>query len=397
MHMCMSIFLKRRDYISYLSFFYLKNEFRKTPGQLLRQLLVLTIVFSIALTLILVPIRFEHEQLSPLEKANYDIFVNGEITKYDHSQLLKGPNIVDSAVGSYGSGKVYNGNISDTYIETTIPVNTLLLDSETLKNTSKLEIIGLDHFLISGNIESGYLDFRSVLVGWNIAKRLDVNIGDTIIYWVGSSKYVYKITGITIPTSETEFIIEDTRPIDLIAEDEELAGNLYIASSNQEATFEYIQAYMTKNEKDWVLTTKEEQLNRAATELKELLPLTIRIVFFSGGLLLHLTILLREQNIAIDSKKRNFSILTSLGASKKQIMKIYTIEQILVMVCVLFLALIVTKYLIYQLLFELYLPIEVGFQGIMIGLVVYSIAVIIALLYSHRKISKIPIAKLLKV
>ena len=280
---------------------------------MIKQLLVLTIIFSIVLTLILIPIRFEYEQVAPLKEAKYHIFVNGKITKHDYTLVLEDPNIVNAAVASYGSGNVYKGTINDTYIETTIPVNTVLLvNHETLKDPSKLDIIGLNHFLISGNLMSGYPDFRYASISWSIAKRLGVDIGDTVIYWVGNSKYEYTISGITNPTSETEFIVEDISAFDPI-EEERYAGNLYIVTENQKATMKYIQSYITENKKDWALTTIEEQKNGVSTIVKESLPPIIRIWFVAGGLFLYLVVLLREQNIVISNKNRNFSILTALG------------------------------------------------------------------------------------
>lgn len=374
----------------------MQNESKKNILRLIKQLLVLTIIFSIVLTLILIPIRFEYEQVAPLKEAKYHIFVNGKITKHDYTQVLEDPNIVNAAVASYGSGNVYKGTINDTYIETTIPVNTVLLvNHETLKDQSKLDIIGLNHFLISGNLMSGYPDFRYASISWSIAKRLGVDIGDTVIYWVGNSKYEYTISGITNPTSETEFIVEDISAFDPI-EEERYAGNLYIVTENQKATMKYIQSYITENKKDWALTTIEDQKNRVSTTVKESLPPIIRIWFVAGGLFLYLVVLLREQNIVISNKNRNFSILTALGTSKKELMKIYAIEQIFIMVTVTFFAALASKFLLYQALFKLYLPIEVVFHGAAIGLVLNVIAVMVALFYTTRKINKVPVAELLR-
>ncbi len=363
---------------------------------MVKQLLVLTIVFSIVLTLILVPIRFEYEQLAPWKEAKYNIFVNGPITKHDYLNVTTEPNIVNAAVSSYGSGTVYKGNITDTYIGMSIPVNTVLINHEMLKDPSKFDIIGLNHFLISGTLKSGYPDPGYASISWNIAKRLGVDVDDTIIYWVGDSRYEYRISGITNPTSETEFVAEDLRSFDPIAAEENYADNLYIISKNQEATMEYLQSYIFENNKEWTPTTLENQKIRASTSLKEALPPIVRFGFIGGGMVLYLVVLLREQNIVIDNKKRNFSILTALGASKTGLMKIYAIEQILIMVIVSFFAILVSKFWMYQTLFKLYLPAEVIFHGAAIGFVLNAIAVIVALLYTNRKISKVQVAELLR-
>lgn len=356
---------------------------------MIKQLLVLTIVFSIALTFILVPIRYEYEQIAPLQYSNYNIFVNGRITKSDYLQLIQEPNIVNSAVASYGDGNVYKRTLNDTYIETLIPVDTLTLSHETLKDSSKLDIIGLNKFLISGELKSGYPDSGYAAISWSIAKRLGVNIGDTVILRVGNGKLEYKVSGITDPTTETEFVMEDTP-------DWEDAGNLYIKSENQKATLEYIKSYIAENGKDWALRTIEEQKNSASINVKESLPPFLRFGLVIGSLLIYLIILLREQNIVIDNKKRNFSILTALGATKIELMHIYSIEQIFVMVAVTFLAALVSKFVIYQNLFTLYMPISVLVHGVVIGLTLNIIAVIVALFYTKRKLNKVPVAELLR-
>lgn len=356
----------------------------------------MTIVFSIVLTLILIPIRFEYEQIAPWKEAKYNIFVNGPITKQDYLSVTKEPNIIDAAVSSYGSGTLYSGNITDKYIGMSIPVNTVLINHETLKNTSKLEVIGLSEFLLSGKINSGYPNFGYALISWNIAKRLDVDIDDTIIYWVGDSKYEYKISGIAIPTSETEFVAEDMRLFNQAEAEENYADNLYIISKNQKETIQYLQSYILENKKEWTLTTIGKQRIKASTNLKESLPPIIRFGFIGGGIILYLVVLLREQNVAFNNKKRNFSILTALGTNKTDLMKIYAIEQILIMVIVSFFAILIAKFWVYQILFKLYLPVEVVFYGAVIGFVLNVIAVLIALLYTKRKISKFQVVELLK-
>lgn len=355
----------------------------------------MTIVFSIVLTLILIPIRFEYEQSAPWEEAKYNIFVNGPITKQDYINVTEEPNIVNVAVSSYGSGTVYKGNITDKYIETSIPVNTVLINHETLKDPSKLDIIGLNKFLVSGALKSGYPNFGYASISWSIAKRLDVDVGDTIIYWVGDSKYEYKISGITNPTSETEFVAEDMRSSDPIVA-ENYADNLYIISKNQKTTMQFLQSYIIQNNKEWTPITIEEQRTRVSTSIKEALPPIVRFGFIGGGMILYLVVLLREQNVVIDNKKRNFSILTALGTNKTELMKIYATEQILIMVIVSFFAMLISKFWMYQILFKLYLPIEVVFHGVAIGFVLNAIAVIVALFYTKRKISRFQVAELLR-
>ena len=363
---------------------------------MIKQLLVLTIIFSIVLTFILLPIRYEHEQVAPLENCNYNIFVNGRITKSDYTQLIKEPSIVNVAVASYVSGKVYKGTANNDFVETVIPVrNVLLLNNDTLKNSSKLDTIGLNKFLISGELKSGYPDNGYAAISWSIARRLGVDIGDTVTYWVRNSKFEYKVSGITDPTTETEFIIERTPEHEDYLK-EIYAGNLYVKSENQKATLEYIQSYIAENGKDWAVSTIEEQKKRALVNVKESLPPFLRFALIIGGLLIYLVILLREQNIVIDDKKRNFSILTALGATKIKLMHIYSTEQIFVMITVTLLAALVSKLVIYQNLFTLYMPISVLVHGVVIGLTLNIIVVIVALFYTKRKLNKVPVAELLR-
>lgn len=342
------------------------------------------------MTLILVPIRYEYEQVAPLEKCNYNIFVNGEITRSDYTQIIEEPNIVNAAVASYGSGGVYKGTADDNFVETVIPIgNVLLLNSDTLKDSSKLDIIGLNKFLISGELKSGYPDEGYAAISWSIAKRLGVDIGDAVTLWVGDSKFEYEVSGITNPTSETEFIIEDRSK-------DTSVGNLYIKSESQKDTIEYIQSYILEHGKDWTLSTIEEQKNRAAMNVGESLPPILRFGLAIGGLLLYLIVLLREQNFAVDKKKRNFSILTALGVTNRGLMYIHATEQIFIMTAVTLLAAIISKFVIYQNLFTLYLPVEVLVHGVMIGLMLNVIAVMVALFYTKIKLIKSPVAELLR-
>ena len=94
----------------------MRNEFHKNVIRLFKQLLVLTIVFSIFLTLILVPIRFGYHEEAPWKETKYNIFVNGPITKNDYLNITKDPNIVNAAVTNYGSGEVYKGNVYDKFV-----------------------------------------------------------------------------------------------------------------------------------------------------------------------------------------------------------------------------------------------------------------------------------------
>lgn len=373
--------------------------------RLIKQLLVLTIIFSIILTFILLPIRYEYEYMAPLSKSRYNLFVNGLITKSDYVQLIKDPNIINTAAASYGSGNVYKGEANKEFVETVIPVDILILNNDTINNASKLDIINLKNFLIRGELKSGYNNDRDeyyALLSWDIAKKLDADIGDTVTYWVADSKFEYKVSGITEPTSETEFVIELSPKLDEYLRSfgpitkEAYAGNLYILSKDQNATLGYIQSYISKNGKDWNIRTIEELKNSASINVKDSLPPIMRFGLVIGGMLVYLVILLREQNIVIDYKKRNFSILTALGATKSELMRIYSIEQIFVMVMVTFLAAPVSKFVIYQNLFTLYMPISVLVYGVGIGLALNIIAVTVALFYTKRKLNKVPVAELLR-
>lgn len=342
------------------------------------------------------PIRFGYHEEAPWKETKYNIFVNGPITKNDYLNITKDPNIVNAAVTNYGSGEVYKGNIYDKFVETTIPVNAVLINREELNDPSKLDIIGLDSFLISGTLKSGNSDFGYAAINWDLAKRLGVDIGDTIIYVVGDSKYQYKISGITTSTSETEFVIDDMGIYDQKKGDEIYAGNLYIVSKNQKATMEYLQSYILNNKKEWEPTTMENKRDKISAYLEMAISPIIRFGFIGGGMILYLVVLLREQNIVINNKKRNFSILTALGTSKEEIMKIYITEQILIMIIISFFAMLISKFWIFQSLFKLYIPIEVLFKGIAIGVALNIVAVIIALFYTKRRISKIQVAELLR-
>ncbi|MGB9929622.1 MAG: FtsX-like permease family protein [Methanosarcina sp.] len=322
--------------------------------------------------------------------------MNGPITKHDYLNIIKQPDIIDAAVSGYGSGAIYKGNINDKYIELSIPVNTVLINHELIKNPSKLDIIGLNRFLISGSLKSGYPNFGYALLSWNIAKRLNVDVNDTIIYCVGDSRYEYKISGITDPTSETEFIAEDIRPLNPTEAEEDYAGNLYILSKDQKATMEYLRSYIIENNKEWTQISIEEKRFKTETSLKDALPPIVRFDFIVGGMILYLVVLLREQNIVIDYNKRNFSILTALGTSKKELIKIHATEQILIMIIVSFFAILISKFWIYQTLFKLYLPTQVVLQGATIGFALNAISLLLALFYTNRKISRVSVAGLLR-
>jgi len=55
---------------------------------LFKEILVLTLVFSVVLTFIIIPIRYDYVETAPFEKADYDIFVNGLITVDDYNQIF---------------------------------------------------------------------------------------------------------------------------------------------------------------------------------------------------------------------------------------------------------------------------------------------------------------------
>lgn len=159
---------------------------------------------------------------------------------------------------------------------------------------------------------------------------------------------------------------------------------------------EYLRSYIIENNKEWTQTSIEEKRFKTETSLKNALPPIARFGFIVGGMILYLVVLLREQNIVIDYNKRNFSILTALGASKKELIKIHATEQILIMIIVSFFAILISKFWIYQTLFKLYLPTQVILQGATVGFALNAISLLLALFYTNRKMSKVSVAGLLR-
>lgn len=358
-------------------------------------------IFSVVLTFVIIPIRYDHVQTAPFEKADYDIFVNGLITIDDYNQILKDQNIVEIASASYGTGNVYKGSAQDNFSNPVIPVkNVLILNSETLKKSSKLDIIGVNKFIIAGELKKSDLK-EYAAVDWNLAKRLNAKIGDKVTYWVGEGRFEFEVSAITVPTSETEFVVETNPALIKYMQSfgsglqEIYAGNLYIKSKNSDSSIQYIKSYISKNGKDWILSTKDARKSQALMNLEESLPSIIRYGFTVGGLLIYLIVLLREQNIVVLRRKRNFSILTALGANQVELMSIYILEQIYVMAVVGVFAVLVSNFLIYNTLFNLYLPLEVLVKGAVLGFVLNIIAIAITLLFTRRLLNKTPTAVLL--
>lgn len=362
---------------------------------------MLTLIFSVVLTLVILPIRYDYVQIAPFEKADYDIFVNGLIKVDDYNQLLKDPNIIEMASASYGTGNVYKGVAQDNFVNPVIPVkNVLILNSETINKSSKLDIIGINNFIISGELKKSDLKGYAAL-DWNLAKRLNAKIGDKVTYWVGERKVEFEVSAITVPTSETEFVFE-TNP-DLLKYMESFdsnlegmyAGNLYIKSKNPESSIQYITSFSSNSGKEWVIKTKTAMKTQVLANLEGSVPDIIRNGLVVGGLFMYLIVLLREQNIVISRRKRNFSILTALGANQSELMNIFIFEQIYVMVAVGVFSVLITNYLIYNTLFNLYLPIEVLSKGIVLGFILSIIAIIITLVFTRRQLTKTPTAVLL--
>ncbi len=362
---------------------------------------MLTLIFSVVLTFVIIPIRYDYVQTAPFEKSDYDIFVNGLITVDDYNQILKDQNIIEIASASYGTGNIYKGRVQDKFANPVIPVkNVLILNSETIRESSKLDIIGINKFIISGELEKSKLKDYAAL-DWNLAKRLNIKIGDMVTYWVGESKFEFEVSAITVPTSETEFVIETNPELIKYMQSfgsnlkEMYAGNLYIKSKNPDSSIQYIKSYILKNGKDWVLSTKDDRKSQVLMNLEESLSSIIRYGFTVGGLLIYLIVLLREQNIVVLRRKRNFSILTALGANQGELMNIYILEQIYVMAAVGIFAVMVSNFLIYNTLFNLYLPLEVLVKGAVLGFVLNIIAIAITLLFTRRQLTKTPTAVLL--
>lgn len=358
-------------------------------------------IFSIALTFVIIPIRYDYVQTAPFEKADYDIFVNGLITVTDSNQILKDQNIIRMASASYGSGNVYKGNAQDKFVNPVIPVkNILILNSETLNDASKLDMIGVNKFIISGELKKSDLKEYAAL-DWNLAKRLNAKIGDKVTYWVGEGRFEFEVSAITVPTSETEFVVETNPALIKYMQSfgsglqEMYAGNLYIKSKNPESSIQYIKSYISKNGKDWVLSTKDARKSQVLMNSEESLPSIIRYGFTVGGLFIYLIVLLREQNIVVLRRKRNFSILTALGASQSELMNIYILEQIYVMAAVGIFAVMISNFLIYNTLFNLYLPQEVLVKATVLGFILNIIAITITLLFTRRQLTKTPTAVLL--
>ncbi len=353
------------------------------------------------LTFIIIPIRYDYVETAPFEKADYDIFVNGLITVDDYNQILKDPNIIEIGSASYGSGNIYKGSEHDNFSNPVIPVkNVLILNSETLNESSKLDIIGINKFIIAGELKKDDLK-RYAALDWNLAKRLNAKIQDNVTYWVGERKFEFEVSAITIPTSETEFVVETNS--DLVKYMESFgsnlqgmyAGNLYIKSKNPESSIQLIKSYISNNGKDWILNTKNARKTQVLMNLDESLPSIIRYGFTVGGLFIYLIVLFREQNIVVSQRKRNFSILTALGASQTELMNIYILEQIYVMAVVGVFAVLVSNFLIYNTLFNLYIPLEVLVKGAVLGFILNIIAIAITLLFTRRQLSKTPTAVLL--
>jgi ABC-type antimicrobial peptide transport system permease subunit len=353
------------------------------------------------LTFILVPIRYDYEQTAPFEKYDFDIFVNGLITLDDYNKILRDQNITQVASASYGRGNVYKGQIQDEFVNPVVPVkNALILNSDTLIEPSKLNLIGVNKFIISGELRKNDIkDYAAI--DWNMAKKLNAQIGDEVTYWIGEKKFEFEVSAITVPTTETEFIFE-TNP-NLLEYMESFgsnlqgmyAGNLYIKSKNPESSIQFIKSYMSNNGKDWVIKTKDAMKAQVLKNLEGSLPDILRSGLMVGGLFIYLVVLLREQNIVVSRRKRNFSILTALGIKQTELMNIYILEQIYVMIIVGVFSLLITNFFIYNTLFSLYLPIEVLTKGGILGFILNILAIIITLLFTKMQLTKTPTAVLL--
>jgi hypothetical protein len=382
-----------------LSLFLIAREFKANLVKFGRQYVLLALILSVVIMFFSAPSAYRFLRTGQFETAEYDIVIRGPLTDADLLKL-KRFEAVEEIVGASvwvtdlvnpRSGKSAPGRV---YFVTDMEIASRLLPSNR-------------HLLMKGTFEK-----KGAVLSAKVANALGVGIGDTVgIAWRSYNlkaveKYTvrYKVTGILYPTADpNEVIVDMQNASQTLARVKDLL-NPGQPSPRYDAAFlkldksrpgseASVAGILSKEQGSLAFGKRNDQLRAEKAEAARLQRSQYWFMEI-GALFLYALLFVWYALASINQRKKLYAIICACGASLRLI---YT--HFLVDILGLFLA--VTAASIYlsnayfRYFLSFYVPPAVAREIFVLVLLINAGVGMVILIFSLRKLAKLPLAELL--
>ncbi len=386
----------------------LLSEYRRGFLRNIRNYAFMVLIFSLVLTFFALPAAYYEFQTVAYRTANYDISLSGPITKTDVQKLkaYKGTQYV-LALSDFTTDIWSQSNhiVADVYL-----VDNISIASEALLVNKKL--------LVQGSFEP-----NACVLPANLASSLKVGIGDFIdIKWesfkLKSTKgksLRYRVSGIVYPNTQRDIIVADAsnkeqflvslkKAID--QENRMSTGYSPKYSPDYEAAFIKLKSFanagseglldqLGSKKNELIFETRQQALKSRINEAAKL-GQSYQFWFLQyGALALYLFLFLGNSLKNIDLRQKLYAILSAIGANRRLIIIHNALDSLITNSAILIFSIYITK-LYFRYFLTFYLPAIVVYKVIGIALLVNLFAFIISSVIANIKLSKIEIARLLR-
>jgi ABC-type lipoprotein release transport system permease subunit len=333
------------------------------------------------------------------QNARYDLRINGPLTKQD-IQLIN-QNLSSNAfeltglnAGSvervYVNGKTFYQNIINYYYQPS-QVNRIVMtyfsDGLLLKGAMrKADAWGIDYMT---------------------AKRFGVGIGDKIAFdqsigdRFGNIRKVHRagiISAIYAPTNEVNGLVSPANPevTKLLSADGVVFTDVFIKLSGNSPSQAAAMIRSIPKSREWLVDPVPEAYAKGAARVEQTLNRNVRYATIWAALLVYAIFILREQFSRMERRKKNLAILFSLGLSETRLVKMFTLEQILLNTLTGFLGIALGIYVLQGNL-GLYIPNETSMSMSVFVAVIILGCLVLSIFQLKYRLRKMDVSRLLVV
>ncbi len=381
-----------------------KANYAKGKKKILQEILVLSSIFTILITFIMIFSFTQHTYSLAYKTPNFDLTVQG-FSKEQISTIESLP-FVDTIFPV----RILSNNIVAGNKEVLIDI--YAADSMKEKEISFFQnkiMIKSDNSLLASN------EANPIVIDKQLASELHADIGEKISLVFGEGINVdFTVAGITEPLKNSVGNIpvlilwqgeQEQAFINSFREQPPYSVMFVKAKDKEKANDYFLNEYVPKQfEEEGHLTSNEEiyrynkslnvdrvdKLHAISNELRYTPPIVTLISIL--GFFSFLLVLYREANKKLIAMEKDYSILNALGVPRPTFISYYIVEAIIMQIPVLVIAALFVKYLIYDLVGNSYMPWYFFIPYCIGAFILQIVAVFINGLLLNKKMKKTQLA-----
>lgn len=381
-----------------------KTNYAKRKWKLFQEIIVLSVIFTILITFIMIFSFTQHTYSVAYKESNFDITIQGfseeQIEVIDTlpfvetifpTRILSSSIFADNKeilIDIYATNSMNGREISffndkvmykkDDVLLSSAEANPIIIDKQIAR------VFGTDiGKSISLSFGEGY-DVDFTVAGITEPLKNSVGYNPVLILWQGEQEQAFiKSFGEQPPYSlmfvkasdkekAKDYFLNEYIPVQFQEE-----GHL----SSEEEIYRYNLALNVE---------REEKLNGILNELRYTPPVVTLISIL--GFISFLLVLYREANKKLIAREKDYSILNALGVPRSMFISYYMMESIIMQIPVLIISALLVKYVIYDFVGNSYMPWYFFFNFLVGAFILQIVAVLINGLLLNKKMKKTQLA-----